>query len=233
MADLGDLRKTLEAALVDEPPLTLHDGGLIRESWNPALGELRREAREARAWIAGLEERERARTGIGSLRVRFNRVFGYGIEIPKSQARSVPAEYVRRQTLAGAERYVTAELKEYEAKVLGAESRMSRLEYELFDEVRRGVAGEAERLLRTARAWRPSTCSRGSPRWRTSAATSGRPSTTVASSTSRRAATRCWRRRPDGAGSSQRPPARSGEVECLVITGPNMAASRSTCARPR
>ena len=150
--DLGDLRKTLEAALVDEPPLTLHEGGLIRESWNPALGELRREVREARAWIAGLEGRERERTGIGSLRVRYNRVFGYGIEIPKSQARSLPDEYVRRQTLVGAERYVTAELREQEAKVLGAESRMNRLEYELFDEVRRGVAGEAERLLRTAQA---------------------------------------------------------------------------------
>ena len=152
MEDLGDLRKTLEAALVDEPPLTLHEGGLIRESWNPALGELRREVREARVWIAGLEGRERERTGIGSLRVRYNRVFGYGIEIPKSQARSVPDEYVRRQTLVGAERYVTVELREQEAKVLGAESRMNRLEYELFDDLRRGVAGEAERLLRTAQA---------------------------------------------------------------------------------
>jgi DNA mismatch repair protein MutS len=155
LEDLGDLGKTLEEALVDEPPLTLHEGGLIRESWNPALAELRREVREARAWIAGLEGRERERTGIASLRVRYNRVFGYGIEIPKSQVRAappVPDEYVRRQTLVGAERYVTAELREQEAKVLGAEGRMNRLEYELFDELRRTVAGEADRLLRTAQA---------------------------------------------------------------------------------
>jgi len=153
--DLGGLGKMLEAALVDEPPLGIHEGGLIRESWNPALAEVRREVREARAWIAGLEGRERERTGISSLRVRYNRVFGYGIEIPKSQVRSVPPvpdDYVRRQTLVGAERYVTAELREQEAKVLGAEGRMTRLEYELFDELRRSVAGEADRILHTARA---------------------------------------------------------------------------------
>jgi DNA mismatch repair protein MutS len=150
--DLAGLGKTLEAALVPEPPLGIHEGGLIRESWNPALAEVRREVREARTWIAGLEGRERERTGISSLRVRYNRVFGYGIEIPKSQVRPVPEEYVRRQTLVGAERYVTAELREQEAKVLGAEGRMNRLEYELFDELRRNVAGEVDRLLRTARA---------------------------------------------------------------------------------
>lgn len=150
--DLGGLGKTLEAALVDEPPLGVHEGGLIRESWSPALAEVRREVREARTWIAGLEGRERERTGIASLRVRYNRVFGYGIEVPKSQVRPVPPDYVRRQTLVGAERYVTAELREQEARVLGAEGRMNRLEYELFDELRRSVAQEADRLLRTARA---------------------------------------------------------------------------------
>ncbi len=153
--DLGGLAKTLESALADDLPLGVHDGGLIRETWNPALAEVRREVRDARAWIAGLEGRERARTGINTLRVRYNRVFGYGIEIPKSQARSAPAlpeEYVRRQTLVGAERYVTAELREQESRVLGAEGRMNRLEFELFDELRRSVAGEAERLLRTGRA---------------------------------------------------------------------------------
>ena len=118
----------------------------------PGLAEVRAEVREARAWIAGLEGRERERTGIGSLRVRYNRVFGYGIEVPKSQARPVPDDYVRRQTLVGHERYVTTELREQEAKVLGAEGRMNRLEYELFDELRRSVAQEADRLLRTARA---------------------------------------------------------------------------------
>jgi DNA mismatch repair protein MutS len=152
LADLADLRAMLEAALVDEPPATLQDGGIIRESWNEALQALVTDAAEARRWIAGLEERERARTGLSSLRVRFNRVFGYGIEITHAQAARAPAEYVRRQTLTGAERYVTPELKEYEAKVLGAEERRRRLEHELFDDLRSRVAARASDLLATARA---------------------------------------------------------------------------------
>ena len=128
LAPLHDLREMLAAALEDEPPLQLHEGGLIRESWHEGLAAIVRDARDARAWIAGLEERERARTGISSLRVRFNRVFGYGIEVTHAQAGRVPAEYVRRQTLTGAERYVTPELKEYEAKALGADERRRRLE---------------------------------------------------------------------------------------------------------
>ena len=152
LADLADLRAMLELALVDEPPVTLQDGGVIRESWNEALRALVTDVAEARRWIAGLEERERARTGLSSLRVRYNRVFGYGIEITHAQAARAPAEYVRRQTLTGAERYVTPELKEYEAKVLGAEERRRRLEYELFDELRGRVAARAAELLATARA---------------------------------------------------------------------------------
>jgi DNA mismatch repair protein MutS len=152
LSPLDDLHEFLMAALEDEPSLALHDGGLIRESWHAELGAIMRDAREARSWIAGLEERERARTGISSLRVRFNRVFGYGIEVTHSQTARVPAEYLRRQTLTGAERYVTPELKEYEAKVLGADERRRRLEYELFEEVRRRVAARAEDLMTTARA---------------------------------------------------------------------------------
>jgi DNA mismatch repair protein MutS len=152
LAPLDDLRDLLAAALEDEPPLGLHDGGLIRESWHDGLAAIVRDAREARAWIAGLEERERARTGISSLRVRFNRVFGYGIEVTHAQVGRVPAEYVRRQTLTGAERYVTPELKEYEARALGADERRQRLEHELFEEVRRCVAARAPELLATARA---------------------------------------------------------------------------------
>jgi len=152
LADLADLRVTLEAALVDEPPVTLQDGGIIRESWNETLQAIVTDAAEARRWIAGLEERERARTGLSSLRVRYNRVFGYGIEITHAQAARAPEEYVRRQTLTGAERYVTPELKEYEAKVLGAEERRRRLEYEMFDELRGRVAARAAELLATARA---------------------------------------------------------------------------------
>jgi DNA mismatch repair protein MutS len=152
LADLTALRDMLASALVDEPPATLSDGGVIRETWSEALAALVRDASEARRWIAGLEERERARTGISTLRVRFNRVFGYGIEVSHAQSARVPAEYVRRQTLTGAERYVTTELKEYETKVLGADERRRRLEQELFDDVRSRVAAQAAPLLATARA---------------------------------------------------------------------------------
>jgi DNA mismatch repair protein MutS len=146
------LAAELEAALVEAPPLSPHEGGLVREGHDPTLDALIREAREARAWIAGLEAGERARTGIATLRVRYNRVFGYGIEVPRSQARLVPPEYQRRQTLVGAERYVTTELREREAMVLGAEERQHRTEFELFDALRRRVAAEVDGLLRTARA---------------------------------------------------------------------------------
>jgi DNA mismatch repair protein MutS len=152
LAPLRTVQKLLEDALEDDPPLTLHAGGLIREGWSQALADLRRESREAKIWIAGLEARERERTGIRSLRVSFNRVFGYAIEVSKASLARVPDDYVRRQTLVGAERFVTPELKEYEAKVIGAEERIIRLEFELFDEVRRSVAQETGALLQTARA---------------------------------------------------------------------------------
>jgi DNA mismatch repair protein MutS len=147
-----DLQQLLEAALEDEPPLALREGGLIREGWSPDLRLLKESAREAKEWIASLEERERARTGIPSLRVRFNRVFGYAIEVSNPHAAKVPPEYLRRQTLVGAERYVTAELQKYEERVLGAEERIARLEFELFCQVRAEVAAHAEPLLRSARA---------------------------------------------------------------------------------
>ena len=152
IAPLPALQKLLDEALEDQPPLLLHDGGLIRHGWNAELRELEESAREAKEWIASLEPRERARTGIGTLRVRFNRVFGYGIEVSNAQAAKVPPEYIRRQTLVGAERYVTTELKEHESRVLGAQERIARLEYQLFLEIRAQVAAHAEELLRTARA---------------------------------------------------------------------------------
>ena len=193
----------LEAALVDEPPLALQDGRIIRETWNDALGALVNDAAEARRFLAGLEERERARTGLSSLRVRFNRVFGYGIEVTHAQAARVPAEYVRRQTLTGAERYITPELKEYEAKVLGAEERRRRLEYELFDDVRAPGGGARGRpaghRARAGHARRRGRTGRGGPRAR---ATCDRSWTTAPCSTSSRGAIRCWRRAP---GSRSRP----------------------------
>jgi len=152
IAPLPGLVKLLGEALEDSPPSGLREGGLIRESWNAELRELRLAQREAKEWIASLERRERERTGIATLRVRFNRVFGYSIEVSNPHAAKVPAEYVRRQTLVGAERFVTAELREYERQALGAEERMIRLEFDLFGQVRSAVAEEAEALLRTGRA---------------------------------------------------------------------------------
>lgn len=152
IAPLDALGRLLEEALEDDPPAMLADGGIIRESWSPELAAIGEDARQARRWIAGLEERERARTGLSSLRVRFNRVFGYGIEVSHAQAARVPPEYVRRQTLAGSERFVTPELKEYESRVLGADERRRRLEQALFEDVRRRVAAEAPALGATARA---------------------------------------------------------------------------------
>jgi DNA mismatch repair protein MutS len=149
---LPDLQKLLEDALEDQPPLALKEGGLIREEWNAELRELKQAARQGKAWIASLEQRERERTGIPSLKVRFNRVFGYAIEVSNAHGAKVPSDYIRRQTLVGAERYVTAELKEYESRVLGSEERGARLEFELFGQVRAAVAAEAAPLLRTARA---------------------------------------------------------------------------------
>ena len=149
---LPDLQKLLEDALEDEPPLTLREGGLIREGWNGDLRELKQAARQGKEWIASLEQRERERTGIPSLKVRFNRVFGYAIEVGNAHGAKVPPDYLRRQTLVGAERYVTTELKEYESRVLGAEERIGRLEFELFGQVRAAVAAQAAPLLRTARA---------------------------------------------------------------------------------
>ena len=134
----------------------MREGGFIRESWSPELRELKAGIRGAKEWIASLEGRERERTGIATLRVRFNRVFGYGIEVSNAHIAKAPADYIRRQTLVGAERYITTELKEQEARVLGAEERIARLELELFGQVRATVGAGAAGLLRDRpRAGRP------------------------------------------------------------------------------
>ena len=122
---LADLAAELGAALADRPPATLADGGVIRPGYDPELDELRSLRDGGRQYIASLQQRERERTGIPSLKVGFNKVFGYYLEVTNTHAARVPADYERRQTLATAERYVTPELKEYEARVLGAEERMA------------------------------------------------------------------------------------------------------------
>ena len=124
------MRDAIDATLVDEPPALARDGGFMRDGVDPELDELRHISRSGKQVIAEMEERERARTGISSLKVRFNRVFGYYIEISKSNLHAVPADYHRKQTIAGGERFITPALKEYEEKVLGADERILERELE-------------------------------------------------------------------------------------------------------
>jgi DNA mismatch repair protein MutS len=149
---LEDVRELIERAIAADAPASLAEGGAIREGYDRELDELRRARDGARAFIAGLQQRERERTGITSLKVGFNQVFGYYIEVTRANVERVPADYERRQTLANGERYVTPELKEWEAKVLGAEERIGTLEALLFGEVRRQVAAQVGRLQATAQA---------------------------------------------------------------------------------
>lgn len=147
---MPDLVALIEAAIVDDPPFVLREGGLIREGYHEELDELRSISREGKGWIARLEQEEKERTGIPSLKVRYNKVFGYYIEVTKSYLDRVPEGYERKQTLANAERYITPALKEYEQKVLTAEERVVMIEYDLFQEVRGRVAAEGRRIQDTA-----------------------------------------------------------------------------------
>ena len=150
--DLADVRDLIERTLVDEPGALARDGGFTRDGVDPELDELKAISRSGRQVIAEMEERERARTGIGSLKVRFNRVFGYYIEVSKANLRAVPADYQRKQTIAGGERFTTPALKEYEEKVLGADERILERELEIFEALRKAVAAESPRIQDTARA---------------------------------------------------------------------------------
>jgi DNA mismatch repair protein MutS len=150
--EVPDVTKLILEAMADEPPLNLADGGTIRTGFNRALDELRDLSLNGRTYIAQIEARERQRTGIQSLKVRFNNVFGYYIEITKPNLPLVPVDYERKQTLANAERFTTPELKDYERKVLDAEEKILSLEKELFAEVRKSVAAEAQRVRASAAA---------------------------------------------------------------------------------
>ena len=149
---LPELRKTLETALSDEPPANLKDGNIIRDGHSADLDELRAASRGGKDWIARLQEDERKRTGIDSLKIKFNNVFGYFIEITSRHLEKVPDDYTRKQTMANAERYITPALKEMENKVLGAEERSKQLEYELFLELRQEVISHIKELKETAAA---------------------------------------------------------------------------------
>lgn len=147
---LSDIAEWLSAALVDEPPISVTEGGVIRDGYHEEVDRLRDAQANGKAWIAELEQKERERTGIRSLKVGFNRVFGYYIEVTRANLDSVPDDYVRKQTLAGAERFIMPELKEKEEMILGAEERLARLEYELFCELRDRVASQTVRLKEVA-----------------------------------------------------------------------------------
>lgn len=151
LSPLSAFVQLVEDALVDEPPVTLRDGNLIKDGYNQELDQLRRARRGGKEWIKDLEHTERERTGIKSLKVGFNRVFGYYIEVTNANAHLVPEDYQRKQTLANAERYITPELKEQEALVLGADERIKELEYELFLEIRQQVQDHVEAIQENAR----------------------------------------------------------------------------------
>ena len=147
---LEDVADLVSRGIAENPPFVLREGGVIADGYNEELDELRRISSEGKGFIARLEAMEKQRTGISSLKIRYNRVFGYYIEVTRANLADIPADYIRRQTLANAERFITPELKEYEDKVLGAEDRIAELEYTLFQEMRLLVAAEGGRIALTA-----------------------------------------------------------------------------------
>ncbi len=150
--ELVDVRELLEKAIAEEPPAVASEPGLIRAGYNAELDELRDLSQHSKTIIASMEERERKRTGIGSLKIRYNQVFGYYIEISKPNLHLAPADYERKQTLVNAERFTSPELKDYERKILAADERISEIERQLYVDVRSSVAGKASRLRKTAAA---------------------------------------------------------------------------------
>ena len=152
LEQLPELTELIGRAIVDEPPATIHDGGIFREGFNQELDTLRHASTEGKDWIAQYQLQEQQRTGIKSLKVRFNKVFGYFIEVSKSFLDIVPQEYIRKQTIANGERFITPELKEIEDKVLGSDEKSQALEYELFQQLRQTVCTHLQQIQKTARA---------------------------------------------------------------------------------
>jgi len=150
--EMPALAEKLANALLDDPPLALKEGGIFRDGYDADLDALRQASRDGKSWISHLQEQEMAATGIKSLKVRYNSVFGYFIEITKSNLANVPAHYTRKQTTVGGERFITPELKEMEAKVLGADDRAQNLEYQLFQKLRDETLREIEPIQQTADA---------------------------------------------------------------------------------
>ncbi|MDT8420554.1 MAG: DNA mismatch repair protein MutS [Desulfuromonadales bacterium] len=149
---LPELADLIATSIVDDPPFVLREGGIIRDGFDPELDELRSVSREGKGWIARLEQDEKERTGIQNLKVKYNKVFGYFIEVTNRNLDRIPEDYQRKQTLSNAERFITPTLKEYESKVLGAEERLVELEYRLFQQVRQQTAAQGARIQRSADA---------------------------------------------------------------------------------
>ena len=152
LVNLPEIVGLIARAIMDEPPLAVKEGGLIKEGFDPNLDELRAATRDGKDWLAKLQQDEIEKTGINTLKVRFNSVFGYFIEITKSQLDKVPPNYVRKQTVANAERFITPELKEMEGRILGSEERSTKLEYELFLKVRETVLGQLRAIQKIAQS---------------------------------------------------------------------------------
>lgn len=149
---LDELYELIERSITEEPPLTLHDGGILKEGYNEEVDRLRKAKTDGKSWLADLEAKEREKTGIKNLKIKYNKVFGYYLEVTNSFKDLVPDYFTRKQTLANAERFITPELKELEDVILGAENKLIVLEYELFREVRQKVADEVVRIQKTAKA---------------------------------------------------------------------------------
>lgn len=150
--ELGDIVQLISTAIVDDAPITIREGGIIREGYRRELDEIRSIYKNGRDWIAEMQQREIQRTGIKSLKVRYNKVFGYYIEISNANLQSVPADYIRKQTLVNCERFITEELKTYESKVLGAQERANALEAEIFNQVKDTIVLETGRIQALSRA---------------------------------------------------------------------------------
>ena len=149
---LDELYELIERSIAEEPPLTLHDGGILKEGYNEEVDRLRKAKTDGKSWLADLEAKEREKTGIKNLKIKYNKVFGYYLEVTNSFKDLVPDYFTRKQTLANAERFITPELKELDDVILGAEDKLIVLEYELFREVRQKVADEVVRIQKTAKA---------------------------------------------------------------------------------
>ena len=152
MDTLEDIAETIEKSIEDEPPISIKEGGIIKTGYHEAVDKYRHAKTEGKQWLAQMEQTERENTGIKNLRIKYNKVFGYYLEVTNSYKDLVPETWTRKQTMANAERYITPELKELEDVILGAEEKLFSLEYDLFAMIRDQISGEVKRIQQTAKA---------------------------------------------------------------------------------